>query len=255
MKRLNSILAALLIAGTTLFAQESKTVTKDKTMSSAVAPKLDWQGTYFGITNCANCDGIETKLVLQKGNKYILSLNATNSRQKEFTQQGTFTWQDSMIILKGVKDATASRYKVEANQVKQLYLIDHKIQGEDWTGYTLKKLSSIAFEEKRWQLIELNHKPVEGSPETHYIIFDSKSGLMTTKVGCNLVRNDYKLRNKIQIKWALSIYARSPCPEGNIEEEFLDTLLSADHISVDGDILSFNKGQKRNLIKFRLVPE
>lgn len=33
----------------------------------------------------------------------------------------------------------ATMYKAEATQVKQLYFIDNKIQGEHWTGYTLKK--------------------------------------------------------------------------------------------------------------------
>lgn len=98
---------------------------------------LDWQGTYFGITDCANCDGIETELVL-KDNEYILSLKPTNTDEEKFVQKGKFTWKGSIIVLEDII-GSASMYKIEENQVKQVYYIDNKIQGEDWKGYILKK--------------------------------------------------------------------------------------------------------------------
>lgn len=84
---------------------------------------LDWQGSYFGITSCANCDGIETELVLKKGNEYVLSLKPTNTNEEKFIQKGTFRWNGNIIILEGIEiPELASMYKIEENQVKTTVL-------------------------------------------------------------------------------------------------------------------------------------
>jgi hypothetical protein len=134
-----SIIITLLLLSTSIFAQKSKMNKKNKNQTASVTTTSNWEGTYFGITDCANCDGIETKLILQKGNIYILTTKAINTIQDTFIKKGSFKWDNDIIILQGIDSATANMYKVEKNQVRQLYLIDNKIQGENWTGYILKK--------------------------------------------------------------------------------------------------------------------
>lgn len=131
----NELSNAIKVIGAVKAQEEQEAI--DAMEDTKAMETLDWQGTYFGITDCANCDGIETELML-KDNEYILSLRPTNTHEEKFVQKGKFTWKSNIIILEDII-GSASMYKIEENQIKQVYYIDNKIQGEDWKGYTLKK--------------------------------------------------------------------------------------------------------------------
>ncbi len=119
-----------------------------------------WKGTYFGVTNCANCAGIATELILEKGKRYTLSIGSVSNTYFEYIEKGKFLWKKDHIQLLGIReDATASRYKLEPGQAKQLYLISGELRGANWTGYTLFKRNKNDFpptpkEEERFILQE-----------------------------------------------------------------------------------------------------
>lgn len=102
---------------------------------------LDWDGNYKGIVPCADCEGIETTLVLGKELTYTLKTKYLGkSDAKVFEEKGKFSWDKSgqIITLNGIKDAP-NKYFVGENKIIQLDMNGKKITGEQADLYILKK--------------------------------------------------------------------------------------------------------------------
>jgi copper homeostasis protein (lipoprotein) len=103
---------------------------------------LDWNGTYKGIVPCADCEGIETTLVLNLDRTFSLQtkyLGKTNSVGLDI--KGNFTWNraGNTITLGGIKEAPA-QYLVGENHLRQLDMSGQKITGALEEKYLLKKI-------------------------------------------------------------------------------------------------------------------
>lgn len=151
MKLVQLILVALFVTSGSLFAQKGIQGHKipgrkyTKRPPAAIA-ELPWQGSYYGVTNCANCDGIDMELTLKKGNKYIFSTKAVNTDEPAYIQKGRFVWDGDIVFLEKALLEMPYMFKVEAFQVKAIFDIYGKLQGADWTGYTLKMPYIISVE-------------------------------------------------------------------------------------------------------------
>ncbi|RAJ23095.1 copper resistance protein NlpE [Pedobacter cryoconitis] len=102
---------------------------------------LDWDGTYKGIVPCADCEGIETTLVLGKELTYALRTKYLGkSDAKVFEEKGKFSWDKNgrIITLEGIKDAP-NKYFVGENKIIQLDMNGKEITGEQADLYILKK--------------------------------------------------------------------------------------------------------------------
>jgi heat shock protein HslJ len=102
---------------------------------------LDWQGTYKGITPCADCEGIETELVLNKDLTYVIKTKYLGKGDgKVFEESGNFVWDKngSSISLEGLK-GRPSHYKVGENQLIQLDMEGKPITGDLADKFVLKK--------------------------------------------------------------------------------------------------------------------
>lgn len=102
---------------------------------------LDWDGTYKGIVPCADCEGIETSLVLGKELSYTLKTKYLGkSDAKVFEEKGKFSWDKNgqVITLDGIKDAP-NKYFVGENKIIQLDMNGKQITGEHADLYILKK--------------------------------------------------------------------------------------------------------------------
>ncbi|MGZ9733783.1 copper resistance protein NlpE [Flavobacterium sp. GNP002] len=102
---------------------------------------LDWQGTYKGITPCADCEGIETEVVLNKDMTFIIKTKYLGKGDsKTFEEKGTFVWDKTggIISLKELKDKP-NQYKVGENRLMQLDMEGKVIIGETARMYVLKK--------------------------------------------------------------------------------------------------------------------
>ena len=51
---------------------------------------VDWDGTYFGILPCADCNGIQTILTLNKNLTYEIQMKYLGKDEKVFESKGTF---------------------------------------------------------------------------------------------------------------------------------------------------------------------
>jgi uncharacterized lipoprotein NlpE involved in copper resistance len=102
---------------------------------------LDWQGTYKGITPCADCEGIATEITLNKDLTFSLKTNYLGKGDgKTFKESGSFVWDKTgnTISLEGLK-GSPSQYKVGENRLIQLDMEGKIISGQLAERYVLKK--------------------------------------------------------------------------------------------------------------------
>lgn len=102
---------------------------------------LDWQGTYKGVTPCADCEGIETKIILNADLTFTLETKYLGKGDvKVFQETGSFVWDKTggIIKLEGLKGRPA-QYKVGENQLIQLDMEGNVITGSLAEKYVLTK--------------------------------------------------------------------------------------------------------------------
>src|SRR5512137_324153 len=81
---------------------------------------LDWAGTYEGVTPCADCPGIRTRLTLKRDGSFELSTQYLDRQAAPRTVQGTFRWNDagSTITLDGPGEG--QQFRVGEGRLLQL---------------------------------------------------------------------------------------------------------------------------------------
>jgi len=101
---------------------------------------LDWEGTYKGMTPCADCEGIETEVTLNKDMTFVIKTKYKGKGDKVFEETGRFKWDEkgSNIVLEGLKDRPA-QFFVGENTLTQLDMDGNKVTGDLAEKYILKK--------------------------------------------------------------------------------------------------------------------
>jgi heat shock protein HslJ len=102
---------------------------------------LDWPGTYKGVTPCADCEGIETELVLNKDLTYTIKTKYLGKGDgKVFEEKGSIVWDKTggNITLQASKGGS-SQYKVGENRLIQLDMDGKVISGDLAEMFVLKK--------------------------------------------------------------------------------------------------------------------
>ena len=103
---------------------------------------LDWEGTYFGILPCADCEGIETEISLKTDNTYQISWKYMEKSDELYVNEGTFVWDTtgSIITLENMNvEKEPTMYKVCENYLLQLDLSGNVITGDLADKYILTK--------------------------------------------------------------------------------------------------------------------
>lgn len=102
---------------------------------------LDWQGTYKGITPCADCEGIETEINLNKDLTFLIKTKYLGKGAGKYIEKnGTFSWDKSglIITLNGI-NGKPNQYKVGENSLTQMDMNGEIITGKLAKMYIFKK--------------------------------------------------------------------------------------------------------------------
>lgn len=102
---------------------------------------VDWNGMYKGVVPCADCEGIETLLILNADNTYVLRTNYIGKPDAQAIEKtGNLTWnaEGTTVTLSGIENAPA-QYFVGENQAIQLDMSGNRITGELADKYILTK--------------------------------------------------------------------------------------------------------------------
>lgn len=100
-----------------------------------------WAGTYEGVLPCADCQGIETKIVLNPDYSYKLVEHYIVDEENEYITEGKFTVEDNVIILED-KEADvkmSNRYMIGEDTLIKLDMAGNVIEGDIAEKYILKR--------------------------------------------------------------------------------------------------------------------
>lgn len=103
---------------------------------------IQWEGSYFTTLPCADCPGIDTKIVLKKNETFWMS---SDYQERDFAVQdsGTFFWDknNAIINLKGVEHIIKA--KVLDNALILLDRNGNEIDNDFSDLYIMKKQKDI----------------------------------------------------------------------------------------------------------------
>lgn len=101
---------------------------------------LDWAGVYEGILPCADCEGIETTIILNQDKSFTITEEYLKEPNLVIESKGTFGWDKAgqMITLEA-EDDLKRNYKVVENAIIHLDSNGREIQGKLAQFYRLTK--------------------------------------------------------------------------------------------------------------------
>ncbi|MEO6824859.1 MAG: META domain-containing protein [Nitrosospira sp.] len=246
------IVAATLAAGGCM-APSARTDALNPDPSHHASNALDWAGAYRGVLPCADCEGIETVVVLAKDTTYSTHSKYLGKGNKVFSEQGNFTWNEAgnTVTLAGPEPA---RYFVGENRLTRLALDGSRITGVLAENYVLVKLPD-GVTDKYWKLVELNGQPVPALEREPHLILKAADGRMSGFGGCNTFTGSYKLNEATsRVHFEKIASTMMACPSGmDIEQAFHDVLSAVDNYSLNGQHLTLNRARMAPLARFEAV--
>ena len=102
---------------------------------------LDWSGMYKGVLPCADCEGIETIIILNTDYTYLMQTKyITKGEITPIERTGTFTWNTAgnTIYFSGIENAP-NQYFVAEYKLIQLDMNGKRIEGNLASKYILEK--------------------------------------------------------------------------------------------------------------------
>jgi heat shock protein HslJ len=220
---------------------------------------LDWYGVYQGVIPCADCEGIETKIILLKSNKFTRKVKYLGKEDNHFSDQGTVTWNDAgSIITLESEQGESQMYQVGENVLFHLDQEGNRITGDLADKYELtKNLMDSRIENKKWMLTELMGRPFEvseGTPEA-FILLNSESGNASGNNSCNIFNASYELKEGDRISFGKAISTRMACPDMKTSQAFMEILEKVDNYTINDGSLSLNKAKMAPLARFKVVED
>jgi uncharacterized lipoprotein NlpE involved in copper resistance len=248
--------------------EEMPKVESPEGMSDTSATSLDWSGTYQGVLPCADCQGIETSLTLNKDMSYLMTMKYLGKDEQVVEQKGTFTWnsEQNTVLLSYTDQApkTPNQYLVGENMLTQLDMEGNRITGDLADSYVLNKIASssdtsINLLDTRWKLTELMGQPVESAVEGNeenkdlYIILKTEENKVEGFGGCNNFMGNYEIQEGDRITFSKMVSTKKACANMETETAFFQVLETADSYHFDNSTLMLHKAKMAPLAKFEVV--
>ncbi len=246
------VLASVLFTLTACFNNNSNS---DQMADSHTSQNsLDWYGVYKGVIPCADCEGIEVKITLNKDSTFSKVSKYIGKEDNIFFDEGTFGWDNtgSKITLEGENDT--QMYQVGENVLFQLDAQGNKVIGDLEPMYRIHKNRADNYlEDKKWTLIELNGAAIPSEAEnTAFVLFSMETGMFSGNNSCNNFFGEYEILEDNQIKLSQAGATLMACPDAVNEQAFMAMLQLVDNYSVAGNVLTLNKADMATLARFEL---
>ncbi len=99
---------------------------------------LDWSGTYTGTIPCADCEGIQTTIVLNPDGTFV-SISEYLPSHDKFEEKGNIMWHHNDNVVHLSNENLSVMYKVVENGLIQLDIEGKEITGSNKDLYRLVK--------------------------------------------------------------------------------------------------------------------
>jgi copper homeostasis protein (lipoprotein) len=219
---------------------------------------VDWSGVYYSELPCADCEAIQTTLILRADLTYKLESRHKGKNTYTDHYSGSFEWTSSgnSIVLLNLDPAEfPTLYKIGENKIWQLDLQGNQIQGELQDFYILHKdISNI--KERYWQLISMNGKPInmQKDPENEaHIIFKAIGNRIVGHGGCNSFSGTYELSGNYNLRFGTVASTRMACMFENPEDDFFALLNAADSYTLSDTLLVLKRSSTGNQAEFKWI--
>jgi heat shock protein HslJ len=228
-------------------------------MADTSQNSLDWSGVYTAVIPCADCEGIQTTIVLNGDNTYELRTKYLGKSVEEHFLQGSFAWNSAgnTITLSGVNSAP-SQYLVGEGRLFQFDMAGNRMPSDVEPQYTLEKVTHVV--EKFWRLIELNGNEIpeieDKEREPHFTLSVENSSVFGHG-GCNTFRGTYILQPGNRISFSHMAATMMFCFDNmEMETQLMQVFEMADNYAINEDgILSLNRARMAPLARFVMVYE
>ena len=234
---------------------------------------LDYQGTYVGSLPCADCEAIETTIILTD-DSFVKEVVYKGKSKEIFRESGSFEWnkEGNTITLVGIEKP--NQYFVGENVLFHLNTDGKRIEGDLASNYELRKKvqetpvvaneskinanqseGKITLKNSKWKLVKLYGKEVGNTnKEKPMGITFSSDGRMSAFAGCNSMGGSYTLdESKNTIKFSKIMSTMMACEDMNTEKELAKILETADNYNFDGKTLKLNKARMATLAEFVII--
>lgn len=251
MKKLTVMIAAFVVAFTFTSCKNSSPVQQNEKMADNSENALDWDGVYSNVLPCADCEGLQTTIVLNKDQSYEKTTRYLGKEMDAIVKTGKFSWDKDgqNIVLEGNPGEEATHYFVMENKIRQLDINGKEIATENKGQYELPKVSNLV--DRYWKLVEIFGQPVDstGMKEPH-LIFQVEKNRLVGNGGCNGLTATYILQNGNRVKFTPAAMTMMMCLNMDIETQFKKVLDMTDNYTLVGDTLTLNRARMAPLAKF-----
>ena len=224
---------------------------------------LDYQGTYVGSLPCADCEAIETKIILTD-DSFIKEMVYKGKSKEIYKESGSIEWNKEGNTITLVGASPSNQYFVGENILFHLDSDGKRVEGVLASNYQLKKELSnqtsdldnkVELKNSKWKLVKLNGKTIENSSkeEVKGITF-TPDGRISAFAGCNRMGGEYKLEEDVlRIKFSKIFSTQMACDDMSIESELAKVLEITDNYNFDGKTLKLNKARMAPLAEFEII--
>jgi heat shock protein HslJ len=246
---------------------------------------LDYQGVYYGVLPCADCEGIETTITISAATYTKEVLYRGKSKAIE-TEQGSYSWNKEGNTITLSSSEIPNQYFVAENEIFQLDADGKRIQGALASKYRLQKIEATPLTEEskvsermktdndtksivnektvtkidlknsQWRLLKMNGKVVKKDPniEKEYGITFTPEGRFSAYAGCNRMTGSYELQEEVsRIKFSKVVSTMMACQDMATEQELARVLEIIDNYNFDGKTLKLNKARMAPLAEFEII--
>ncbi|MDY7395927.1 copper resistance protein NlpE N-terminal domain-containing protein [Aureibaculum sp. 2210JD6-5] len=220
---------------------------------------LDWNGTYQTVLPCADCEGINTVLILNDDLTYTKQAKYLGKKDTIFKDKGTFSWDKTGQIIT-LNNDEKNQYFVGENRIWMLDQDAKKITGPDASelaqNYIFNK-QQTQLTNRHWKLVELNGQKVnydkKSGNQPYIILRPDEENKVYGNAGCNRFFGTFELKEGNQIAFSQLGATKMYCSNMETEKQFLEILRTADNFSLSGETMTLNKAKMAPLAKFEVA--
>jgi len=210
---------------------------------------LDWAGVYRGVIPCADCQGIETVVVLRSDGTFAAFSKYLGKGDEVFSREGRFTWNSAGNTVRLEGDA---QYLVGEGHLTRLAPDGSRITDSLASRYVLNRVPEGGVTERYWKLVELNGKPLPKLAREPWLILKAPDGRVNGFGGCNSFTGAFKLDEAAsRITFSQIATTQMACISGaDVEDALHQVLRDVDNYSLAGDRLTLNRARMAPLARF-----
>lgn len=250
--------------GFAMFAIASLSLTSCSTTPKSTLPdghnaktSLDYPGIYLGVLPCADCNGIKTRIYLNKDNTYVMQQDYLGKTGTSILEDGTYAFDESgnIVTLKPKsKNGQALKLFISENYISMLNQDGSKITTSLKDHYILTKDYNDILN-KKWQLKELYGKAFEAQKTTKkegYLSLDEKTSMYSGNAGCNQMKGGFTVEPGNKISFNQGIATMMACQNMEDETTFGKVLKDTKYFDVQLDKLLLQNSKHETIAIFKV---